>query len=191
MGETLKACARCKETATKAAQAGPVVGAGPVRIECVKCGRFVRWEAAPPKTRPERGAIPLPAGAPARVGPNEGLTPPVVAEELGSPQAWLYVSKRLDVEVLPNDRLWSLPALSIGNTVFYRLSAKVLVWLEAAGAALEGQVLAQQADRGQLDAYLEAMRGVWAFAERHLSAESVRAARREAPELPEAATGPK
>lgn len=106
-------------------------------------------------------------------------------DELGSPQVWLYVSRRLDLDWLPNVPLWSGQAVRFGATVFYRLSARTLVWLEKAGEGLEKQCLAGQVASSELDAYLTAMEVVWAFAAEHLNEQAVRAARQKAPALPE------
>lgn len=106
--------------------------------------------------------------------------------EIGSPDAWLYVSRRLDLEWLPNTSLWAAAALTIGPTAYYRLSATVLVWLEVAGERLEGQWRMGTVARQQLDEYLLAMDVVREFARMNLSGEAVRSQRARPPTLPDA-----
>jgi hypothetical protein len=96
----------------------------------------------------------------------------------------LYVSKRLEIDWLPNVHFWALPAIGIGSKVFYRLSANAFVWLELAGQHLEAKA-ALDGKREAIDEFVRSMEVVWKFAERHLSAESVRAARKKTPDLPE------
>lgn len=114
-------------------------------------------------------------------------------DELGSPSTWLYVSKRLDLQWLPNEPLWAVPVLTIesaiGVTVFYRLSARVLNWLTQAGHQLERQWESGELARDQLDAYLEAMGSVWTFAGEHLSEAARDRARLLPASLPEVDAG--
>lgn len=114
----------------------------------------------------------------------------MAANECGvtSPEAWMYVSKRLNVVYLPNVPLWSGECLTLGAVAYYRLTAEVLAWLELAGVALERQHLARQLPEGQLDEYLRVMNEVWVFAGRHIGGSEVRRARSEVAELPEAAS---
>jgi hypothetical protein len=117
-------------------------------------------------------------------------------DEQGEPPAWLYVSKRLQLEYLPNTPLWSAPVITFGDTsiptALYRLSARVLVWLEKAGDQLEAAWQNGLIARTEIDAYCNAMAEVWAFAGEHLRGEAVRAVRpsKIAPTLPDVA-GPK
>jgi hypothetical protein len=111
--------------------------------------------------------------------------------ELASPTAWLYVSRRLDLEWLPNEPLWAAVSLTIGlatgPTAFYRLSPAVLVWLETAGEQLEGQWRAGKVERSQVDEYLAAMDTVWEFARVNLSGQAVSEQRGKPVGLPEPA----
>lgn len=167
--------------------------------------------------RPASPRVPVQAAAPApalRPAPPSAPAFPFIPspDELGSPQAWLYVSKRLDLQWLPNTSLWAAPVLTIGLTtgsvtgsatgsaglplvVYYRLSAQVLTWLNEAGHHLQQLWETGKVDRSQLDAYCEAMGVVWEFAGRHIS-EAARDAAREAvrsrpASLPEVNAGPR
>lgn len=110
---------------------------------------------------------------------------PLRPDEVGSPLAWLYVSKRLDLDWLPNTPFWSGEVITFGATAFYRLTSQVLVWLEAAGDVLESHYRAGQVDHGQLVEYVNAMEVVWLFARSHLQRDSVVAARLQPPSLPD------
>lgn len=117
-------------------------------------------------------------------------------DEIGSPDSWLYVSKRLDLEWFPNTPLWSSSVISIHSagtptvpatvTVYYRLSARTLNWLEKAGYSLERQWLSGSLPRTELDTYLTAMHAVWTFSANHLTEQSRAAARLTSPSLPDA-----
>lgn len=98
---------------------------------------------------------------------------------------WPLVSKKLDLEWVPNAPFWAAPVIRLGATWFYRLTPGVLAWLEAAGQVLEHQVVAGRVGRDQLDVYLAVMTEVWRFAEAALDPEAVRAARAAPPTLPE------
>lgn len=113
--------------------------------------------------------------------------------EIGTPPpaSWLYVSKRLDLEWLSNVPLWWAPVITfaggdsdlsttapgVNSTAFYRISPAVVAWLEAAGLSLEATCISGQTDRGQLDAYLEAMAVVWRFTDQYLHPDTMRAVR--------------
>lgn len=92
--------------------------------------------------------------------------------------SWLYVSKRLDLEWLPNEPLWASPVIRMGETAYYRLSARTLVWLNVSGLSLERQWQADRLPRDQLNAYLEAMGTVWHFAGGRLNRDAVDVVRR-------------
>ena len=179
-------CPRCKTEATRTLPATHPEAAGSLRVECAKCSRFVRWEILTSKKVEISHAEPVPTPA---------ASPDPILEEVGTPEAWLYVSKRLDLEWLPNvppprdiptaRPLWGAPAISLGGRVYYRLSAAVLVWLDAAGEQLEAGMNAGTVPRSQVDEYLKVMTEVWAFAACHLSDDAIRTARKRPPELPE------
>lgn len=99
------------------------------------------------------------------------------------------MSRRLDLEWLPNVPVWSLPTVVLGSTVYYRLTATVLHWLDLAGQQLERDHLAGHLDRSQIDIYLTAMTQVHLFASRHLAPSTVEAAKSKAATLPDV-TGP-
>lgn len=168
-----------------------------IKLECAGCERLLGYSnltSDPPKNSEEKINQ-----SPSRQG--DDCLPWVPAPP---PDAWLYTSRRLDLEWLPNVPIWSAATLSLGRAtasesangdgpiIFYRLSPQVLVWLEHAGAALEHLVVTGGSNapaRDQVDAYCEAMNQVYQFAAAHLSPAEVRAARevatRQAPALPE------
>jgi hypothetical protein len=74
--------------------------------------------------------------------------------------------------------------IRFGSRIFYRLTARVLVWLETAGEALQVQFEAGKVERSQLVAYVDAMQLVWSFARVQLSSEAVTSARKKPPSLP-------
>lgn len=74
------------------------------------------------------------------------------------------MSKKLDVEWLPNAPLWAAAVIRFGATWFYRLTPDVVAWLEACGPPLEAAVLAGKAGRDQVDEYVAVMLEVWRFA---------------------------
>lgn len=166
-----------------------------VRMECAKCKRFAGWKAAPPRNaEPDPPSAPVAAPAPVpALAPSTTLAPPAADPfaPLAPAEFWLYASKRLDLKWLPNVPLWSGEVIAFGpeaRTVpFFRLTPTLLVWLERAGEHLERECLTGAVPRDQLDAYLDAMRDVWAFAERHIDSAAVHAARTTKPELPEPA----
>lgn len=122
--------------------------------------------------RPVTPRVPAQAAAPtSHPAPLSSPAFPFVPDpdEIGSPSTWLYVSKRLDLQWLPNEPLWAVPVLTIGPVVYYRLSARTLNWLNQAGYQLERQWESGELARDQLDAYCVAMGTVWAFAGTHLS----------------------
>ena len=169
-------CPRCGSEAVEAVPSLHKSAGEAVRMECAKCKRFAGWKAAPPRNaEPDLSSAPVPAST----------RPPDPAE------FWLYASKRLDLKWLPNVPLWSTEVIAFGpesHTVpFFRLTPTLLVWLERAGEHLERECLAGAVPRDQLDGYLDAMRDVWAFAERHIDPAAVQAARATKPELPEPA----
>jgi hypothetical protein len=102
-----------------------------------------------------------------------------------APQAWLYVSKRLDLVLLPNTPLWCSPVVTLGTTVYYRLSPAVAHWLDCAGRALEQKFIDGTCGRDQIDAFCEAMTTVWEFAAANLDPDAVCEAKDSAPELPQ------
>lgn len=107
--------------------------------------------------------------------------------EIGAPSAWLYVSKRLALEWVPNDPTWCAPTLSLGTAgVFYRLSPDVLHWLTAAGRSLESRFVAGGVHRDQVDAYVDAMQAVYAFAACYLDPAACELASCCEPKLPAA-----
>ncbi|MDY3555315.1 hypothetical protein R5W24_004457 [Gemmata sp. JC717] len=107
------------------------------------------------------------------------------AHELGNPPAWLYVSKRLAFEWLPNEPLWCSPAVKLGDVIFYRLSPAVVHWIEVVGGqAYQAGYEQGQITRDQVDAYMEAMNTVYAFAAAHLDPAACVQAKATAPTLP-------
>jgi hypothetical protein len=181
-------CPRCGCEAVEAVPTLHKSSGEAVRMECAKCKRFAGWKAAPPRNaEPDPPSAPVAAPVPA---PTATAAPPAAApfEPLAPAELWLYASKRLDLKWLPNVSLWSGEVIAFGpeaRTVpFFRLSPTLLVWLERAGAHLERECLAGAVAWDQLDAYLDAMRDVWAFAERHIDPAAVHAARTTKPELP-------
>lgn len=142
-----------------------------------------------------------PSCSPDKAGVEEQYQPaptiPFVPDpdEIGSPQVWLYVSKRLDLVSLPNEPLWAVPVLTIESatavTVYYRLTSQVLTWLTQAGYHLQQLWEADKVDRNQLDAYCEAMGTVWGFAGTHLSEAAKDRARLLPASLPEVDAGPR
>jgi hypothetical protein len=167
-------CARCKnETRVECPEARSA--SGEVKTQCAKCGRFAGWVAVvsesgerPPHTEHMQ---------------EIQHTPPPVAT--GQPDAWLYVSKKLDLEWLPNVPMWSGEVISLGSTVYYRLTPQVYAWLDRAGTVLEKAVLAGSRERSQLDAYLVSIRVVWEFAAWYLEWGQVKIALANDVSLPE------
>jgi hypothetical protein len=156
------ACPGCRSTAVREVTVGKRR-----RAECAGCSRFVGWvQLSEPNT-----------GEPSAV--TVASTMPAVAEVSSDAPTWLYVSRRLDFTLLPNTSLWSADAIMFGSVVYYRLSARVLVWLELAGEDVERQWLEGRLARSELDVYLAAMVEVWVFADRWLSREAMRVVRRE------------
>lgn len=158
-------CPACKGTETRLVRPVRAKASELCRIECAGCRRFVGW--AEGNTGKEviatKSAIPLPAGQPPAV-PAPAPRDPTPAPRGTPPEAWLYVSKKLDAEWLPNAPLWAAAVVRLGERWFYRLTPDVVAWLEAAGPPLEAQVLAGKAGRDQADAYVAAMNEVWRFA---------------------------
>lgn len=81
--------------------------------------------------------------------------------------------------------MWVAPAISINGVIYYRLTAGVLAWLEAAYEVLSRAVDAGRVERGQLDEFLAVMDDVYCFAWAWLDAAEMEAARGRPPELPE------
>jgi|GEM_PF-3960265 len=184
-------CPRCGCEAVEAAPTAALFAGEAVRMECAKCKRFAGWKAAPPRNaEPDPPSTPVAAPVPV---PSTTPAPPAAAstQRPDPAELWLYASKRLELKWLPNVPLWSGEVIAFGpeaRTVpFFRVSPAVLVWLERAGEQLERECLAGSVPRDQLDAYLDAMRDAWAFAERHIDPAAVHAARTTKPELPEPA----
>lgn len=149
-----------------------------MRIECAKCKTLIGYSDAPIEN------------------PKSALTNRTGANEI-RPSWWLYVSRRIDVFEVPNEPLWDVVAFTWSKagdpkpTPYYRLTPQVITWLDAAGAALERQVLTGQASRDQLDLFIESMNPVWVFSGRCLDRAAVRSARLEPPSLPLVADGPR
>lgn len=129
----------------------------------------------------------------------EPVAIPLNPDEAGESASWLYVSKRLDLRWLPNVSLWTLPAITFTSdtsnddtsaVTFYRLSAQVLVWLNACGHYLEAQYLTGHLDRNQLDVYLGAMAHVWRFTGEHIEPAAVEAAKGQPAALPDVVAAP-
>lgn len=108
------------------------------------------------------------------------------AWERNRPATWLYLSKRLELLALPNEPLWCQPAISIGATVYYRLTPNVLYWLDCAGRTLEAKHEAGAVGRDQVDAFCEAMAAVYPFAAAHIDPTACEQARALPPTLPDA-----
>jgi hypothetical protein len=133
---------------------------GAVRVECVKCGSFAGWKARNVST-----LVKVETAAPA--------TPP---------EAWLYVTRRLDLLTLPSSPLLG-PTLTLGDVAYYRATPAVLRWLLAAGAALSAR-LGRQVAAGEIGfpesvrqarTYLAGVEAVRAFVERVYGREHVEA----------------
>jgi hypothetical protein len=148
------------------------------RAECAGCSRFVGW-VSEAVTRSNLEAVEPPL--------------PIAVVTVDSPTL-LFVSKRLDILEVSNCPMWAIEAFTAGDTVkpvaFYRLTAGVFVWLEAAGAVLELKFSTGDVSRDQIDEYLAAMGRVCEFARRYIGVEAIRAARAEPAMLPEVG-GPK
>lgn len=156
------------------------------RRECVGCARFVGWATEPidaaivakATDKVDRATCETPG--PSASDLTGGFTGGSIASCAGArppshplactdlpaepPVDWLYVSKRLNLEWVPNTAFWSGDVMILGQTVFYRLTPRVLIWLEWAGQLLERQYVAKKLERSQIDAYLTAMESVWRFA---------------------------
>jgi hypothetical protein len=132
----------------------------------------------PPRQRPVPANMPV--VAPPTLPPPSRVWRQTDPSELGSPDAWLYVSLRLDLTLLPNTPLWQAPAILLGSRAFYRLTPAVLVWLWNASEHLQQQFEAGKVARDQLTEFIEAMATVEAFAAVWLSREAVSEARAEA-----------
>lgn len=159
-------CPGCKSTAVRTL----IVGKRQ-RIECAGCSRFAGYvtnEMPPPQPDPVEQA--------SRVSAERRQT---------EAATWLYVSKRLDLQLLPNVPMWNAEAISLGGVIYYRLTADVLAWLEAAGESLITEVTAGRVDGDQLDAYLEAMGTVYAVGSPCISAPDLVTARAHPPSLPQ------
>jgi hypothetical protein len=98
---------------------------------------------------------------------------------------WPYVSKRLDLEWVPNAPFWSAPVIRFGAVWHWRLTPAMVVWLEAAGRQLEEQVVSARVARDQLDVYIRVMDEVWLFAAAAFDLAELAAARAKPPTLPE------
>lgn len=173
----VKPCPKCGATTVAVRRGVGAAPAGSDRIECGGCGRFVGWKSGS-DTGSEKSSGSVVSGA-----VSNGGEAVATSEELGTPDAWLYVSKRLDLEYLPNTPLWSLPVISItavghSPALYYRLCAAVLAWLEAAGEILERKLNAGELYAYEVTNYVEHMQPVWAFAQRWLSEAAVSQARR-------------
>lgn len=160
-----------------------------IKLECAGCGRLLGYRNPsddPPKFSEEKKD-----DLPTDQGDNlDEITPSIPATD------WLYISRRLDLQWLPNVPFWSAATITFdkgdGPVIFYRLSPQVLVWLEHAGTALERLVVSggsNAPDRGQVDAYCEAMETVYRFANVRVPRAETQAAReaatKQAPTLPE------
>ena len=175
-------CPRCKSSDTRTLTTAGKAPAEAARVECAKCGRFVRWDVAAPKYSPRPGneSVPPKPHKSDSAGQHELQRDPPSAP----PDVWLYVTKRLDLELLPNVPMWSAAVVSIGGVIYYRLSAGVLAWLEAAGESLVAEVSAGRAPADQLNEYLDAMGTVYLLGSPCVSASDLAAARAQPPSLP-------
>ena len=124
------------------------------------------------------GATELPASDHTEAYPVPTL--PIERALLPHPSLWLYTSKKLDIEWIPNAPIWAAEVITFGIIPYFRLTARVLVWLEVAGQTLQRGLLADVIPRSQMDAYLAAMDIVYEFACAYISVEDVRAARQAA-----------
>lgn len=180
-------CPACKGTETRLVRPVRAKASELCRIECAGCRRFVGWaedNTQNPATL-TKTAIPLPAGRPPG-DPAPGPRGAALGRRRPAPEAWLYVSKQLDLEWLPNAPLWAAAVIRLGERWFYRLTPDVVAWLEGAGPQLEAHVLAGKAGRDQVDAYVAAMLEVWRFArEAFEPAELAEARAVRTPRLPE------
>jgi hypothetical protein len=177
---------------------------GDCRSECEGCKRFWGWvsPATVASLRTEKSPAGGAAGQPPAISAKPGATPaqacatsrepaPNAGELAGitPPEVWVYVSRKLDLEWLPNAPLWAAPVVRFGATWFYRLTPAVLAWLDAAGRQIEDAVLAGKVGIDQLDAYLAVMAEVWRFADRVFDPAATRAVPAKLPEVPAVPAG--
>lgn len=115
------------------------------------------------------------------------------------PEAWLYVSKKLDLITLPPSPLFG-PTLTLGDVTYYRATPAVLRWLLAAerpfaerlhAKAAAGEIGFPESVR-QARAYYGGVAAVRAFVTRVWGEDAVRAelAKATPPALPDAGRVP-
>lgn len=154
------------------------------RVECSGCGRLVEWVE---KSATPAAAAPAHVSAPAPTRPHPtgvsflDLAPPHTIPPTPAP-AWPYVSKKLDLDYAPNstptDRmLASAPAIYLGNTAYYRLTAGVYAWIESCGAGLVALVESGKMPRSELDEYAKVLHEVTEFACKYILASEVQMSR--------------
>ena len=105
---------------------------------------------------------------------------------------WLYVSTRLGVVMLPDTLFYSAPVILLGSppdTAYYRLSASVIAWFEAAGEGIKEQWREASGSprkklRGLLDALADTMKVMRGFAAGRIDPDEVAAACRGSVTLP-------
>lgn len=153
---------------------------------------------------PDAAALSFTSSPPSTSSPRPSSPSP------GEPQAWLYLSRRLDLLFVPNEPPWVVTLFTYGPlppvvrgahldqpkpppapVPYYRLTPSVLVWFERAGVHLEAELLAGRYQRAQFDEYVAAMVEVWSFADAWMDVGEVRAARLAGSAvLPERGVGP-
>lgn len=201
------------------------VRAARVRSDCPRCGRLLGWsDGIPLRSGGAGGEAPggdgwVPAATCRDMPPDAAVlpfapSPPSTSSPRpaspGEPQAWLYLSRRLDILFVPNEPPWVVPLFAYGPlppivpgdhldqpkpppapVPYYRLTPSVLVWFERAGVHLEAELLGGRLPRSQFDEYAAAMVEVWVFADAWLEVGEVRAARLAGSAvLPERGAGP-
>lgn len=96
------------------------------------------------------------------------------SEASGSPEHWLYLSKRLDLIELPSSLAGDV--VRVGPTPYYRLTPAVLAWLEHAVADLD----AKRPPPETVATVVAAQTAIYAFARDRLPADALDAARADA-----------
>lgn len=187
-------------TENSRSQSGKVIS---IKVECSKCGRLIGYRS-PDTIAPKLHWESPPTLPVATTAHSEQSIQSDIAngdrKPTDPPESWLYVSRKLDFEWLPNAPLWSAPVITFGRSaakcsntskdskpppspppiVYYRLTPGVFVWLELAGMSMEKMTIAGSVLRSQLDEYLSLMATVQEFAAAYLDGGAIADARVEA-----------
>jgi len=158
-------CPRCGSEGVTIRRAEPGAAGLRDRRECAGCGRLIGY--AEPNGNVSTESPPA-AGLAVTPGPPE----------------WLYVSKRLDLILLPNTRLFSAPVVAFGDRVYYRASPIVYWWLVAAGEAMAARLPAGPEGQAQARTIADGIAAVGRFLEDSVGVDAVEAARTPYPDLP-------